>query len=398
MDKHISDIIVVGAGPAGNNAARELSALGYGVSVIDSRIDIGNKLCTGIVGVECLRNFPADSSLIYRSARQARVMAPNGLVSDIEHPNVQAHIIDRVSYVAAFAAEARRLGAKYYLGHRVVDIQVSPSEVIVKFQNGAKHECLIGRAVVLACGFGSGLPPSLGFKRLGDFATGFQGEVIAHGLDRTHIFIGKGVAPGFFGWLVPTTAGKALIGLLARKHGQAHLVRLFERLQNEGTVSDFTKPIARWGVPLRPLPSTFANRVVVVGDAAGQVKPTTGGGIYYSLLASNIAARTIHKGFQINDLSRSQLSNYHHEWQNMLSKELEIGYSARRMFEFLNDKQIAYLIGAIEEKGIGNEIMSSRHLSFDWHSGPLTKLFDNPFMNRALSFVNPILATLAHKP
>ena len=170
---------------------------------------------------------------------------------------------------------------RYYLGHRVVDIEVSPSNVTVQLQSGPKNLCLIGKTVVLACGFGSGLPSSLGFKRLGDFATGFQGEVATHGLDRTHIFIGKGVAPGFFGWLVPTTTDKALIGLLGRKHGQAHLMGLYERLKNEGTVSTFTKPIARWGVPLRPLSSTFANRVLVVGDAAGQVKPNTRGGINY---------------------------------------------------------------------------------------------------------------------
>jgi digeranylgeranylglycerophospholipid reductase len=95
------------------------------------------------------------------------------------------------------------------------------------------------------------------------------------------------------------------------------------------------KSPARWGIPLRPLPRSHGERVLVVGDAAGQVKPTTGGGIYYSLVASDVAAETLRTALIEDNLSASSLSYYEKSWRSALSKELEVGYSARRIFEGL---------------------------------------------------------------
>ncbi len=74
----VQDVIVVGAGPAGNNAALGLAGMGYGVTVIDWRHDVGDKLCTGIVGQECIRRFPVDPSFIYRETASAQVAPPCG--------------------------------------------------------------------------------------------------------------------------------------------------------------------------------------------------------------------------------------------------------------------------------------------------------------------------------
>jgi len=73
----LDDVIVVGAGPAGNNAALGLASRGYSVTVIDARQRIGEKLCTGIVGRECTDRFPIDPALIYREAFSADVVAPS---------------------------------------------------------------------------------------------------------------------------------------------------------------------------------------------------------------------------------------------------------------------------------------------------------------------------------
>ena len=73
------DVIVVGAGPAGNIAALELARLGHKVAVIDWRTEIGDKLCTGIIGAECARRFPPEESDIYHASRSATVVAPSGV-------------------------------------------------------------------------------------------------------------------------------------------------------------------------------------------------------------------------------------------------------------------------------------------------------------------------------
>ena len=397
----MDDVIVIGAGPAGNNVAYRLASLGYSVTVVDGRKRIGDKLCTGIVGAECIQRFPLDKSLVFRDARVARVIAPGGEIVDFAKQDVQAHVVDRVAYVASFAAMACEAGATYLLGYRVTDVssdgectsvQIVPTPGLT---DESERRTLRARALVVASGFGSKLTGQLGLGMVGDFVTGVQAEVLAPDIEEVHVYFGRGIAPGFFAWLVPTSGGKALVGLLSRNRGHVHLENLMLKLQADGMVTEVTKEPTRWGIPLRPLARTFGERLLVVGDAAGQVKPTTGGGIYYSLLASEIAADTLHKAFSRNDLSTSQLSHYEKEWKALLSHELETGYYARRLFEVLKDCQIDFLMHTIASNGIYSELADSRTLSFDWHSGVISKVMSHGLVGKALTFINPLLATLA---
>ncbi len=389
------DVIVVGAGPAGNNVAYRLASLGYNVTVVDSRQRIGDKLCSGIVGRECVRQYPLDQSLVYRDVRLAKAVAPGGETVDFARKDIQAHVIDRVAYVAAFADKARCAGAAYVLGTRVIEVTADAECATVRLSGGSKGSTLRARALVLANGFGSGLTRQMGLGRVADFATGVQAEVLSPGVGDMHVFFGRHVAPDFFAWLVPTAPGKALVGLLSRHNGLLYLKSLIQKLQAEKSVSEVTGGPARWGIPLRPLGRTFGDRLLVVGDAAGQVKPTTGGGIFYALLASEIAADTLHKALRMNDLSASQLRNYEREWKRMLAREMETGYSARQAFESLKDNQIDFLMHAIASNGIHRYLVNSSAVTFDWHSSVITKVLSHPLFGKALAFANPILSTLA---
>ena len=391
------DVIVVGAGPAGNNAALNLSGQGYDVTVVDWRHRIGDKLCTGIVGRECTKRFPIDASLIHRDAREARIVSPGGEAVSFERQDVQAHVVDRVAYVASFADRARRAGADYMLGYRATEVAPYDDGWRVQVVNGGEPRTLEARALIVASGFGSELTSQLDMGRVGDYVTGVQAEVMAPGLDQVNVYFGQGVAPGFFAWLVPTWGGRALVGLLCRQQGMVHLDNLVHRLQMEGKVTDVVTPPAKWGVPLRPLPRTFGDGVLVVGDTAGQLKPTTGGGIYYALLASEIAADALHEAFSKGDLSATQLSGYQRAWKALLSHEMEVGYSARRLFELLKDCQINFLMHAITSNGIYKELVDLQSLSFDWHSGVISKVMNHPMLGKALTFINPVLATLASR-
>ena len=391
----MDDVIVVGGGPAGNNLALRLATLGYGVTVIDWRQHLGDKLCTGIVGRECVQRFPLDNSLIYRNVKEATAIAPGGQVMDIARRDTQAHVVDRVAYVASFAEKARQAGARYLLGFRVTDISSNGEYASVTYTDEMERSTLKARALVLASGFGGDLTGQLGLGKVGDYVTGIQAEVLAPDLEQVHIYFGQKIAPGFFAWLVPTTGGKALVGLLCRKNGQIHLDELMVKLQMEGKITTVTKEPARWGVPLRPLGKTFGDRLLVVGDAAGQVKPTTGGGIYYAFLASDIAADALHTALRVGDLSAARLSVYEKEWKALLTRELEIGNSVRRFFEVAKDRQIDFLMHTIASNGIYKDLVNSKSLSFDWHSRAVLKLMGHPVISKALSFISPALGMLA---
>ncbi len=387
----MEDVIVVGAGPAGNNAALSLASQGYGVTVIDSRENIGDKLCTGLVGEECFRRYPIDPALVYREISSARVVAPSSEVVRFETPRPVARVVNRVAYVSSFADKAREAGAEYLLGRRVVRVEQHEDRVSVITDDGAME----ARSLVLAAGFGSQLNSQLGLGKPSDYVVGIQAVVETDGLDEVEVYLGRNVAPGFFAWLVPTRPGYALAGLLVRKNAPERFAKFISAREAEGKITELVDKPVCWGIPLRPLRKTFTDRVLVVGDAAGQVKPTTGGGIFYSLIASEIASGALHQALREDKLSANRLGAYQKEWKSLLSKELEVGYSARRVFEFLGDRHISSLIHQASKNGFVAELANSPDVSFDWHSSMIGKIMGHPTLGGALRLVNPLLARMA---
>ena len=143
---------------------------------------------------------------------------------------------------------------------------------------------------------------------------------------------------------------------------------------------------------------TVTDRILVVGDSAGQVKPTTGGGIYYSLVSSEIAADVLSKALIKSDFSKRYLHEYQQRWRELLSHELETGYAARRMYEYLSDGQISSLARQAYKSGFVREILDSPEGSFDWHSGTIETFLTNPISKSILGLVNPLFATFAKRP
>ena len=390
----MDDVIVIGAGPAGNSAARRLAQYGHSVTVIERAERIGDKLCTGIVGLDCVKQYPVDTTLVHKQADCARFMAPSGDNLDIFRDEPQAVILDRVKYVASFAEDARKLGARYLMGNRVVNIRRKNGIVELSLVAKSYHSIVKARAVVVASGFGTPLVQQLGMKTSKSFVTGIQAEVMASSIDRVHVYFGRDVAPGFFAWLVPTYEGRALVGLLSERNPRHYMELLLAKLQNENLISKLAKGPSQWGVPLKALPRTFGDMVVISGDAAGQVKPTTGGGIYYGLVAGELAADTLHDGFLRDDLSAASLSVYERKWKALMGDEMKIGLSARRLFEHLGNTQMDQVMRIVKERSLHVELLSAPDLSFDRHSSFILKALAHPVFGGFLSRLSPPLAGL----
>ena len=362
------DVLIVGAGPAGNHIAGELAARGYKALVLEQHKTIGKTTCcTGIVGKECLDAFPVGREAILREARSAIFFTPSGQSLRVEKETTQAYILDRHAFDSAMARAAQKKGAEYLLDTRIGAIHRKADSVLLEVEGKGAGEDFQGKAVVVSSGFGSKLPQSLGLGKSGDFVMGAQAEVEAAGLDEVEVFFGNRIAPGFFAWLVPTTPGRALAGLLSRHNTGSYMQNLLDELYKQGKIASPEAEIKYGGIPLKPLPGTYGERLLVVGDAAGQVKPTTGGGIYYGLLAAQMAADTLYEAFSSNDFSAGAFGIYEKKWKKKLSRELKVGYYARRLFERMDDRQIEHLFNVILSKGIHERMLKSEGFSFDWH-------------------------------
>ena len=111
-----------------------------------------------------------------------------------------------------------------------------------------------------------------------------------------------------------------------------------------------------------------------MGEAAGQVKPTTGGGIYYGLLCADIAAGVLQRSFEAGDLSADALSAYEEEWRAKLNRELVIGYWARTLLAKLSNNKIDRLFRLAGKEGLPELVSNGNGFSFDWHSRLLLKM------------------------
>lgn len=373
------DVVVVGGGPAGSRVAYQLARLGCGVAVLERRPDISDKpVCTGIVGRECVNIFNIDHSIVLRQAASATLFSPSGNSLRLHRDEPQACVLDRAAFNREMARRARSQGVEYYLNTIVESIENTDDKVIIKTVRGD----YIAKAAVIAAGFGSGLTDKL--SKLTNFVAGAQADVEST-TNEIEVYFGHQVAPGFFAWLVPASPGKARAGLLSRRNPAAHLKNFLQSLVSRGKIASAEVELSHGAVPLKPPPRTFADRLLTVGDAAGHVKPTTGGGIYYGLLGADIAARVLHRALQDNNLSAQKLSQYEREWQRLLGRELKTGYWARKLFEKLSDRQIDKVFDIVTRNRIDEALLKSDDLSFDWHSQAIMSLLGQRVIAHALN-------------
>ena len=173
------------------------------------------------------------------------------------------------------------------------------------------------------------------------------------------------------------------MGLLSHRSPEPYLKKLMLSLVAEGKIVSAEAEVSYGGIPLKPLARTYGDRLVVVGDAAGQVKPTTGGGIYYGLLCADIAADTLHRALQRDDLSARSLALYEREWRRKLKRELEIDYYARKFYERLSDRRVDHIFDIIESNNIAQDLLEAEDLSFDWHSKAVLRLVRHKAVSKA---------------
>lgn len=387
-------VLIIGGGPIGSQVAYRLAALGHKVAVLERKPKLAGKICcTGIVGQECVKSFNIDREIILRQVNSARLFSPSGNVLRLWREEPQAYVLDRPAFDIALARRAQDKGAEYWLETSAEDIEIKKDRVKIATTHQSVEKIFEARAGVIATGFGAKLAENLGLGRFGDFVTGAQAEVTTTGIDEVEVYFGQEIAPGFFGWLVPTSARTARVGLLSRKNPGEYLQKLLASLLVQGKIASSGVELNYGAIPLKPLPKTYRERLLVVGDAAGQVKPTTGGGIYYGLLCANLAAETLHQALLADDLSAKSLAQYERAWKGKLRNELKIGYWARKIFERLSDRQIDRIFDIVKANGIDQALLKAKDLSFDWHSKAILALLGHRVVAKAIEVLLPIKAT-----
>lgn len=370
------DVIIIGGGPCGSRIAQSLSQQGHRVAVVEKNGWVGDDVCcTGILSQECLNAFGLDNGLVLRKVSSAKFLSPSGKCLRLYRESPVAAIVDRPRLDASLAKQAEEAGADYLLGAMATEVSPDPDAVKVRI-NGKYHGIdLKAEAAIITTGFGSPLPGKLSLGEIKQFGLGAQAEVDTNGVNEVEVHFDQNLAPGTFAWLVPTSNGRGLAGLLSQQQANGQLQSFLDSLSRQGKIASSQVPHSQSLIPLKPLPQTYADRILVVGEAAGQVKPTSGGGIYYGLLCADIAAEVVSQAFSAGDFSASTLSAYQKRWRARLNRELTIDYWARALFTRLSNNHIEFLFRRASQKGISELIAASTNFSFDWHSRLLLRMF-----------------------
>jgi len=249
----------------------------------------------------------------------------------------------------------------------VIDIVPGKDSIQVEASCLGAREILSARAVVLANGFRPKLPDKLGLGRIKRFVIGAQAEIQVRNTDEFEVYFGRGIAPGAFAWLVPTSANRAYVGLLATSQAKLYLQKFLNTLFSQGRITSRDAEIEQRAVPMETLTRSYGDRLLVIGDAAGQVKPTTGGGIYFGHLGAQMAAEVLDGALKSDSLMADQLSCYQKRWRARMGKELSRGYRARWAYARLSDRQIEGIFNALGSNGTAGTLLTSDKFSFDWH-------------------------------
>jgi digeranylgeranylglycerophospholipid reductase len=362
------DVIIVGAGPAGSYIAYELASSGHDVAVFEEKSASGlNVCCTGIISTECFQSLDLGTDVILTKANSVKFFSPSGRCLRLQTKKVQAYVVNRLLLDKALASKAQSQGAQYFFSSPVIDIVPGKDSIQAVTLCFGAREIFSARAVVLANGFRPKLPRKLGLGKIKSFLVGAQAEIEAKNVDEPEIYFGQKIAPGSFAWLVPTSASKAYIGLLATSQAKLHLQNFLNNLFCQGRITSREVEIRQKAIPVGTLARSYGDRVLVIGDAAGQVKPTTGGGIYFGHLGARIAAKVLDEALSTDNLTAGQLSRYQKQWKAKMSKELSRGYWARWAYAKLSDRQIEGIFNVLDSSGMAEALLNSSNFSFDWH-------------------------------
>ena len=352
------DVIVAGGSVAGLLSAREISSKGFSVLVIEEDYEIGTpEHCGGLVsiaGLEELGIIPFRKTFDHM-IESAKITSANGNNFTINSKRQKVVEISRRELDKQIAFQAQKNGA-------VIKVRTSFQEITdtgIRTSEG-KVDCKI---FVDARGVSSlvqkdrtGILSSAQYEIYADWIKKGQVEVI---FDQEKY-------PGFFAWIIPSNEGKGKVGVAGKGINVAEA--LDSILREKGKFSTIRKIYAPIWIK-GPIKKFVEGKTVIIGDAAGQAKPTTAGGIFTSGMGGVYAGQAISKFLKTNEIS--DLQEYQKRWTDRFGKEFEKQLLVRKILERIDNQTINKLFESITPE-ITNDI--SEKDDFDFHTSSIIKL------------------------
>jgi geranylgeranyl reductase family protein len=355
------DVVTVGAGVAGCEAALEAAKNNARVLLLEEHPQVGlPSHCSGVVSISGLKLLGLEAHLSFsqKLIHGARFFPPHGESIEVRKKVPVALILNRMKLDQFLAKRAVAAGVELRTKTRASKFERTADRDSLTLADGSK----VGAKVVIdASGAGSRLPEQAGLQApdWGQILPGLQYELVdmKEQSDLVELFFGSKRAPGFFAWSIPTGKNSARVGLASKKGNVKKFLDDLVKEQWAKATVDATKSGSV--LVAGPIARCWSPGFIVVGDAAGQVKQTTGGGIviggYCGKLAGIAAASAAsHNGVEAERFLR----DYDAQWREKFGSDLRKMGLARKLFAGLSDETLDRLfsvlrdnVSLIEEEG-----------------------------------------------
>ncbi len=361
------DVVIVGAGPAGGLAAERIARKGYEVALIEEHREIGEPIqCGGLVTPRVF-DYVTCKETILGEIHGAEIFSPKGRCLRIDGHETEAVVVDRAMFDRAIVTEAVRAGAHTFLGTQAQAGTYRDGGIEVLVDRDGKSTRIRGKILIGCDGVRSNVAKWFHILRPKKILPGFEVELAGVRGDPgfVKLFVGNEIAPGFFGWIIPS-GDTARVGLCVEEgNAYAYLENMLKRPE----VRQYTKgaqPILYivGGIPIGFPRRTYADNVMVVGDAACQAKATSGGGIFTSLHCASLAAETAIQALERGDFSARMMHRYHRAWTKSIGKELRKDLAIHESFVKLTDPQFEELFEIFDDPDILRLIETTADIDF----------------------------------
>ncbi|KXA94112.1 hypothetical protein AKJ37_00065 [candidate division MSBL1 archaeon SCGC-AAA259I09] len=382
------DVIIVGGGPAGCFTGERLAEKGFRVTIVEEHGEIGQPMCcAGIIGAERFKETGIDpEKWSVNELKEGVFHSPPDKSTSLTRNETEAYVIDRSNFDRCLAERAARAGADIRLGSRCIGASRSGDRVSIKVKNREKEETLDSRVVIGADGANSIIARR--FDLINDFSPiiGAQAEIVGSPTNSAaHVFLGNDLSKNFFAWVVP--AGEVYrVGLGDKKTNVRK--KLLEFIKNSPILPENSRArIVNFTTGLIPKAGgrkVYGDRVLLVGDAAGHVKPLTGGGLYLGLSCAGIAGDVLAESLA-DEPCGENLQEYEKLVVEKFGQEFELGERALRIFQNMADEDISEFFEFLEEPRIKDMVLENA--AFDRHSELLKMLIkEGPELFRKFGF------------
>lgn len=359
------DVIVVGAGPGGSITAKTCAEGGLDVLLIEKRQEIGDpvRCAEGVSKDGLIRHIAPDKRWISKEVKGSKIIAPDGTeirMSEGASSQKAGYTLERKVFDRALAQQAAMAGAEVMVKTRATGLLRSNGAVtgIKAMYMGENHDIkaniVIGAdGVESKVGRWGGIDTTM---KPVDIETGAQ--FLVSNIDAgeySKFYMGGEYAPGGYLWLFPKGEHTANVGLgiLGSKSEKGKALFLLQKFMTNHMPDARILEMVVGGVPVSgPIEKTATNGLLLVGDAARQSDPVTGGGIINAMDAGKIAGDVCIEASEAGDFSMNTLQEYEDRWRATIGKSLGKSLKVKNMLLKFSDEQLNQLAHSLEGEDV----------------------------------------------